>query len=276
MGGTRASIRHSFMLIARGCSHPLRPGRVPGVPVDLDALLEPWFQAVMDEAGRPALFDAHTHFGQNDPDTFRQTAEELLAELAGIDARALVFPMHEPDGYTAANQAVLEAAAASGGRLTALCRVSPHARGCARRGAALHGRGRRGDQAAPARRGVRHGGARRARPHGARPRAPRRGPHARRPRDPGARREHDRLLRGVPRRAADPRPLRDLRPRLARARAAVASERLHRHVVVAPGRHPRRLLPRRRPARSCGPATRPTGGRWPARCSRCAARWRPG
>ena len=99
------------------------------MPVDLDSLLDPWFQAVMDEAGRPALFDAHTHFGQNDPDTFRQTVEELLAELESIDARALVFPMHEPGGYTAANAAVLEAAAASGGRLTALCRVQPRVEG---------------------------------------------------------------------------------------------------------------------------------------------------
>ncbi len=79
----------------------------------------------MDEAGRPALFDAHTHFGQNDPDTFRQTPEELLAGLDLIGARGLVFPMHEPDGYSAANDAVLAAAAASGGKLTALCRVQP-------------------------------------------------------------------------------------------------------------------------------------------------------
>ncbi len=92
---------------------------------DLETILDPWFQALMDEAGRPALFDAHTHFGQNDPDTFRQTPEELLAGLDLIGARGLVFPMHEPDGYTAANDAVLEAAAASGGRLTALCRVQP-------------------------------------------------------------------------------------------------------------------------------------------------------
>ena len=97
--------------------------------VDLDAILEPWFQALMDEAGRPALFDAHTHFGQNDPDTFRQTPEELLAALDRIGARGLVFPMHEPDGYAAANDAVLEAAAASGGRLTALCRVQPRGDG---------------------------------------------------------------------------------------------------------------------------------------------------
>ena len=99
------------------------------MPVDVDAILEPWFQALMDEAGRPALFDAHTHVGQNDPDTFRQTPQELLAELDRAGARALVFPMHEPDGYGAANDAVLEAAAASGGRLTALCRVQPRADG---------------------------------------------------------------------------------------------------------------------------------------------------
>ncbi len=83
----------------------------------------------MDEAGRPALFDAHTHVGQNDPDGFRQTGPELVAELESIAARALVFPMHEPDGYTAANRAALEAAAGSGGRLTALCRVQPRAEG---------------------------------------------------------------------------------------------------------------------------------------------------
>ena len=55
--------------------------------------------------GREALgdvewFDAHTHIGHNDPDGFRATTEEILA---GLDAaghrRALVFPMHEPDGY---------------------------------------------------------------------------------------------------------------------------------------------------------------------------------
>ncbi len=97
--------------------------------VDVDAILEPWFQALMDEAGRPALFDAHTHVGQKDPDGFRQTPEELLAVLHRVNARALVFPMHEPDGYSAPNDAALEAAAASGGTLTALCRVQPRSDG---------------------------------------------------------------------------------------------------------------------------------------------------
>jgi predicted TIM-barrel fold metal-dependent hydrolase len=115
---------------------------VAGVTVDVDELLRPWFDALMDEAGRPALFDAHTHFGHNDPDGFRQTPEELLAALESVSARGLVFPMHEPDGYTAANDAALEVAAASGGTLHALCRVQPRdagaleeARRCMDRGA---------------------------------------------------------------------------------------------------------------------------------------------
>ncbi len=94
---------------------------------DIDAILRPWFDALMDEAGRPALFDAHTHFGQNDPDTVRCTAQELLGQLDSAGARGLVFAMHEPGGYSEANDAVLEAVAAAGGRLVALCRVSPHA-----------------------------------------------------------------------------------------------------------------------------------------------------
>ncbi|HUR84451.1 MAG TPA: amidohydrolase family protein [Solirubrobacteraceae bacterium] len=111
--------------------------------VDVDSILRPWFQALMDEAGRPALFDAHTHIGCNDPDTFRQSPEELLTHLGSANARGLVFPMHEPDGYEAANDAVLEQAEASGGRLVALTRVNPHtpgavdeARRCMDRGSA--------------------------------------------------------------------------------------------------------------------------------------------
>ena len=111
--------------------------------VDVDAILGPWFDALMEQAGHPVLFDAHTHVGQNDPDSFRQTAGELLVALDSAGARALVFPMHEPDGYAAANDAVLEAVARSEGRLVALCRVQPRADGaleearrCLDRGAA--------------------------------------------------------------------------------------------------------------------------------------------
>ena len=75
-------------------------------------------------------FDAHTHIGQHDPDERRATPDEILGGLdqAG-HRRALVFAMHEPDGYGPANDAVLAAVAASGGRLLALTRVDPSAPG---------------------------------------------------------------------------------------------------------------------------------------------------
>lgn len=97
------------------------------MPSAVDDLLLPHYATLMDAAGRPRLVDAHTHVGANDPDGMRQSPAELLAALPEPDARALVFPMHEPDGYPAANDVVLEAAAGSGGRLVALCRVDPHA-----------------------------------------------------------------------------------------------------------------------------------------------------
>jgi hypothetical protein len=73
-------------------------------------------------------FDAHTHVGANDPDGFTATAQEVLKalDLAGHH-HALIFPFHEPDGYVAANDVVLAEAAASGGRLQALCRLDPNA-----------------------------------------------------------------------------------------------------------------------------------------------------
>jgi hypothetical protein len=73
-------------------------------------------------------FDCHTHTGWRDPDGYTATAEEILAALdRGGHDRALVFSSQEPDGYPAANDRVLAEAAASGGRLQALCRVDPHA-----------------------------------------------------------------------------------------------------------------------------------------------------
>jgi uncharacterized protein len=93
---------------------------------DASALLRPWFERVAEDVPGLALFDAHTHVGANDPDGFKQTIDELLAALSPADSRALVFPMHEPDGYAPANDMVIAAAAASGGRLMPLARVSPH------------------------------------------------------------------------------------------------------------------------------------------------------
>src|SRR4051795_4662943 len=92
-----------------------------------DPRLEALYRDGRDLLGDAEWFDAHTHIGQNDPDGRTATAEEIIAGLdqAGHQ-RALVFPMHEPDGYAPANDMVIAAAAESGGRLIALARVSPH------------------------------------------------------------------------------------------------------------------------------------------------------
>ena len=93
---------------------------------DLDDAFRPWLDCLVEDTGPLDLFDAHTHIGQNDPDGFKQTPEELVEGLAHADARGVVFPMHEPDGYRAANDATVEAAAAHPDRLVAYCRVDPH------------------------------------------------------------------------------------------------------------------------------------------------------
>src|SRR4051795_3022465 len=92
-----------------------------------DPRLDALYRDGRELLGDAEWFDAHTHIGQNDPDGRKATAEEILAGLdqAG-HRRALVFAMHEPDGYAPANDEVLRAAAASDGRLIPLARVSPH------------------------------------------------------------------------------------------------------------------------------------------------------
>jgi len=71
--------------------------------------------------------DVHTHIGHADPDGYEADPEDLIEALdaAGQHA-ALVFPMHEPDGYSAANDMVIAEAEASDGRLFAFCRLDPH------------------------------------------------------------------------------------------------------------------------------------------------------
>lgn len=92
-----------------------------------DELILPWLEALRPALAGAELLDAHTHIGANDPDGFRCTAAELLDALALARARGIVFAMQEPGGYPPANDAVLEAAAASGGRLYPFCRVDPNA-----------------------------------------------------------------------------------------------------------------------------------------------------
>jgi uncharacterized protein len=73
-------------------------------------------------------FDAHTHIGHHDPDGFEADPEELIEALdvAG-QQRALLFAMHEPDGYRDANDWVLRSCEESGGRLVPLGRIDPKA-----------------------------------------------------------------------------------------------------------------------------------------------------
>lgn len=95
--------------------------------MDLGSLLRPWIEIVIEQVPGIELFDAHTHLGQNDPDGMSQTLEQLLEVLGLARARgAFVFPMHEPDGYRPANDAVLEMAGDSDGLLVPFCRVNPH------------------------------------------------------------------------------------------------------------------------------------------------------
>src|SRR3954453_15250819 len=93
--------------------------------LDIDAILRPWWDSIQDAHGPLELYDAHTHIGGNDPDGMKQTPEELIDVMARADARAVVFPMHEPDGYPGPNDVAIAAAAASDGRLGSFCRLDP-------------------------------------------------------------------------------------------------------------------------------------------------------
>jgi uncharacterized protein len=96
--------------------------------MNLFEVLRPWSEVVLAQVPGLELFDAHTHLGQNDPDGMKQTGPELVEALQTAGARgAFAFPFHEPDGYRAANDAVLTAAReAPDGLLVPFCRVDPH------------------------------------------------------------------------------------------------------------------------------------------------------
>lgn len=99
----------------------------PGAP--FDEVLRPHYErALALVAPGTAFFDAHTHMGHDDPDGTEADPEDIVAGLdrAG-HARALIFAMQEPSGYRAANDRVLAAVGASGGRLQGLARIDPNA-----------------------------------------------------------------------------------------------------------------------------------------------------
>lgn len=88
-----------------------------------DHLVRPWLDRLRDELPFSPMVDVHTHVGEHD--VVSATVEELCTAVASAGARALVFPLSEPDGYRAANRACLDVARRSEGRLTALVRVVP-------------------------------------------------------------------------------------------------------------------------------------------------------
>ncbi|MBV9212884.1 MAG: amidohydrolase family protein [Actinobacteria bacterium] len=90
-----------------------------------DRLLLPWYSALMDVLPGVELFDAHTHTGFDDPDGVTCSAAQLLEGLEIAGARAVVFTTQDPGGYRAANDRVIEEAAASDGRLVPFCRLNP-------------------------------------------------------------------------------------------------------------------------------------------------------
>lgn len=93
----------------------------------VDEALAPFWKRILDDHGEIALLDVHTHIGANDPDGYSQSPEQLLAALGAAGARGLTFPMHEPGGYREANDLAIATATASGGIVSALCRVDPKA-----------------------------------------------------------------------------------------------------------------------------------------------------
>jgi predicted TIM-barrel fold metal-dependent hydrolase len=93
--------------------------------LDIDAILRPWWDSIQAEHGPFSLFDAHTHIGANDPDGMKQSPAELMNVMTNADARAVVFPMHEPDGYPGPNDVAIATASGSEGRLVSFCRLDP-------------------------------------------------------------------------------------------------------------------------------------------------------
>jgi uncharacterized protein len=86
----------------------------------------PWLDRLREAVPDLEPVDAHTHLGFNDPDGYSCSREQLVTALERFDARAFVFPMHEPGGYRRANDMIIDEAGASGGRLFPFCRLDPH------------------------------------------------------------------------------------------------------------------------------------------------------
>ncbi len=93
-------------------------------------LIRPYYEHALEGHDGLDWFDAHTHVGHNDPDGLEADPPDLLEAMdAAGHRRALLFPLHEPDGYREANDNVLAAARSSDGRFSVLGRVDPKSAG---------------------------------------------------------------------------------------------------------------------------------------------------
>jgi uncharacterized protein len=91
-----------------------------------DSGMLPWLDRVRETVPGIEPLDAHTHIGFNDPDGYSCSSEQLTRALEQIGARAFVFPMHELEGYSAANEMVIREAEESDGLLFPFARLDPH------------------------------------------------------------------------------------------------------------------------------------------------------
>ena len=223
--------------------------------------MRPWLDRIVQDTGPLALYDAHTHLGQNDPDGFKQTPAELLDGARRGRTRA-------------ASSSRCTSPRATARPTTRRSRRPPRTRTGSSRSAASA----RTTTRSP-RRAARSTPARAA---SSSTRAPsssgwtsrssrelvalaheRRVPmliHAGRG-IPALGREHGAARGALPGRDADPRPRRDLRPRLAVAGAARPPQRARSTRRGGTPSTSSRCSRSRRRRRSCGRATRPTAAR---------------
>ena len=213
-----AELRH----LAARCSSSRRADGRGGGPVTepridpVDELAGPWWEALVAARGPFELFDAHTHFGRNDPDGYKQEPAELLAgarpgavarrRLPDARARRLPGGQRPRDrGRGRVRRPSSSPTAASTPTTAPWPRPSaPWTRAPA---------GSSSTRAPSASRSTTG----RPRPRRDRRRAPAAGADPRRAGHPGARPPLARARERVLRRPPDPRPRRGLRPRLALA-----------------------------------------------------------
>lgn len=86
-----------------------------------------WFEtAAADLPEQAAVWDAHTHTGDRDPDGVTESARALIAKLDEAGHRgAVVMTSRDLTGYPDANDRILAEAADSDGRLIPFLRVDP-------------------------------------------------------------------------------------------------------------------------------------------------------